>query len=60
MPNVFPETGEAFQDLSAEVHMWLAYTMLAVAVGHVAAAFKHRWIEGHDVIRRMTFGGGRK
>ena len=31
--------------------------MLAVALGHVAAAFKHRWIDGHDVIRRMTFGG---
>jgi len=32
--------------------------MLAVAAGHVAAAFKHRWLDGHDVIRRMTFGGG--
>ena len=57
MPRIFPETGEALQDLSADVHMWLAYGMLAVAVGHVAAAFKHRWIDGHDVIRRMTFGG---
>ena len=59
MPRVFPETGEYLQDLSAKVHMWLAYTMLAVAVGHVAAAYKHRWIDGHDVIRRMTIGGGR-
>ena len=56
-PTVFPETGEYLQDLSAEVHMWLAYTMLAVAAGHVAAAYKHRWIDGHDVIHRMTFGG---
>ena len=45
------------QDLSEDVHMWLAYGMLAVAAGHVAAALKHRWIDGHDVIRRMTFGG---
>ncbi len=57
MPGIFPETGEELQDLSADVHMWLAYGMLAVALGHVAAAFKHRWIDGHDVIRRMTFGG---
>ena len=57
MPRIFPETGEALGDLAEDVHMWLAYTMLAVAAGHVAAAFKHRWFDGHDVIRRMTFGG---
>ncbi|MDE0714003.1 MAG: cytochrome b [Gammaproteobacteria bacterium] len=58
MPRVFPETGEDLQDLSEDMHMWLAYTMLAAAVGHVAAAFKHRWVDGHDVIRRMAIGGG--
>lgn len=58
MPSIFPETGEGLQNLSEDVHMWLAYTMLAVAVGHVAAAFKHRWIDGEDVIHRMAFGGG--
>ena len=58
MPRIFPETGQALQDLSEDIHMWLAYGMLAVAAGHVAAAFKHRWLDGHDVIRRMTFGGG--
>ena len=56
MPRVFPETGEYFQNLSTDVHKWLAYTMLAVAAGHVAAAFKHRWLDDHDVIGRMTFG----
>ena len=56
MPRVFPETGEALQDISEDAHMWLAYAMLAVAAGHVAAALKHRWFDGHDVIRRMTFG----
>lgn len=58
MPGVFPETGEDLQDLSEDMHMWLAYTMLAVAIGHVAAAFKHRWVDGHDVIRRMAIVGG--
>ena len=56
MPTVFPETGEDLQVLAEDVHQWLAYTMLVVAAGHVAAAFKHRWLDGHDVIRRMTFG----
>ena len=56
MPRVFPQTGEYLQDLSTDVHKWLAYTMLAVAAGHVAAAYKHRWLDGHDVIARMTFG----
>ncbi len=58
MPRVFPETGEDLQEIAEDTHRLLAYAMLAVAAGHVAAAFKHRWLEGHDVIRRMTFGGG--
>ena len=36
--------------------MWLAYAMLGVAAVHVAAVAKHRWIDRHDVLRRMTFG----
>ncbi|MYE58580.1 MAG: cytochrome B, partial [Alphaproteobacteria bacterium] len=57
MPRVFPETGEGAQELAEDAHRFLAYGMLAVAAGHVAAAFKHRWFDGHDIIRRMTFGG---
>ena len=30
MPKMFPQTGEGLQDLSADIHMWLAYGMLAV------------------------------
>ena len=56
MPSIFPEAGEFWQDWSEILHMWMAYTMLVIAVGHVAAAYKHRWIDGHDVIPRMTFG----
>ena len=61
MPTLLPETetwaGFDLDDLTETLHMWLAYIMLAVAAGHIAAAFKHRWFDGHDVIRRMTFGG---
>ena len=30
---------------------------IAAAAGHVAAALEHRRFDGHDVIRRVTFGG---
>ena len=61
MPKVFPtmETlgGYAVEDTAETVHRWLAYAMLGVAVVHVAAVAKHRWIDRRDVLRRMTFGG---
>ena len=60
LPNVFPEMetlgGYEVEDSAENVHRWLAYTMLGVAVVHVAAVAKHRWIDRHDVLRRMTFG----
>ena len=56
MPKVFPDF-EAADALIETLHMWDAYAMLALAAGHTAAAFKHRWLDGHDVIRRMTIGG---
>ncbi len=59
MPKIFPTT-EAFwgvnlESVTSTLHRWLAYTMLALAVVHVAAVLKHRWIDGHDVLHRMTF-----
>ena len=59
MPKVFPtaadpEAGSAV--LAETLHMWLAYTMLAVAVGHVAAAAKHRWWDRHNVMYRISLG----
>ncbi len=55
LPRVFP-TAEAWEDFAEGAHMWLAYAMLAFALGHVLAALKHRYLDGHDVIQRMTFG----
>ena len=64
MPKVFPtmETlaGVNLETTTATLHKWLAYTMLALAVVHVAAVIKHRWFDGHDVLYRMTFGSRRK
>ncbi|MDE0241215.1 MAG: cytochrome b [bacterium] len=55
LPRVFP-TAEAWEDFTEGAHMWMAYAMLAFALGHVAAALKHRYLDGHDVFYRMTFG----
>ena len=63
MPKIFPtmETlwGLKLETITATIHQWLAYTMLTLAVVHVAAVAKHRWIDGHDVLHRMTFGSDR-
>ena len=60
LPDLLPtvETWRGFDvgDVTELLHMWLAYTMLGVAVVHVAAVVKHRWFDRHDVLHRMTFG----
>ncbi len=62
MPKVFPtmETlgGFKLEDLTAELHGWLVWTMLAIAVIHIAAVAKHRWIDGHNVLHRISLGRG--
>ena len=58
LPKVFP-TVESWGNFAQDAHMWLAYSMLIIAGGHVLAALKHRYFDGHDVIERMTFGSRR-
>ena len=58
VPKIFP-TMETLGSLDVEeltetLHRWLAYTMLGVALVHVAAVFKHRWFDKHDILVRMT------
>lgn len=36
------------------LHHWMAFTLLAVLVGHVAMAFLHRKLRKEDVLARMT------
>mgnify|MGYP001066776624 CR=1 FL=1 len=43
----------ALGDLLRDVHAVLNYLLAAVVVGHVAAALKHHWLDGDDVLRRM-------
>ena len=60
LPRIFParETLAGIKpgDLAAEIHGSLAWTMLALAVIHIAAVAKHRWVDRHDVLHRMTLG----
>lgn len=58
VPKIFP-TMETLGSLDVEeltetLHRWLAYIMLGIAVVHVAAVFKHRWFDKHDILVRMT------
>lgn len=58
VPKIFPtmETIAGFdtEETTEAIHMWLAYTMLGVALIHVAAVIKHRWFDKHDILVRMT------
>lgn len=58
LPKLLPmmETwaGIDIEHLTSEIHELLAYGMLALVGVHIAAVVKHRWIDGHDVLYRMT------
>ena len=60
MPKLFPTMKEwggfELEIVTATLHQWGAYMMLGLAVIHILAVAKHRWIDGHDVLSRMTFG----
>ena len=60
MPKLFPtvETEAEFgaETLAGAVHGLFAWTMALLASLHVAAVVKHRWIDGIDLLPRMTFG----
>jgi cytochrome b561 len=40
-------------DLLQQVHQLLAFALVALIAGHVAAALKHHFFDGDDVLRRM-------
>ncbi len=46
-------TRKTVEDQVGVVHEWLAWTLLALAVFHVAAALKHHLIDRDDVLTRM-------
>ena len=56
LPSLLAEADDAAGELAETLHKWVAYSMLGVAVVHVAAVAKHRWIDENDVLHRMTLG----
>ncbi len=44
---------DGVRDAAVGVHYWLAYTILALAAVHAAAACKHHFIARDDTLRRM-------
>jgi cytochrome b561 len=54
-PDIAPVDADLSEAL-ARVHRYLAYALAAVLVVHVAAALKHRFVDGDATLRRM-FGG---
>ena len=55
LPTLKGRFAEQLAEAAELLHKWLAYAMLAVAIGHALAAVKHR-IGGHDAIHRMRLG----
>ena len=49
----FP-ANQAIAPRSSETHEIMAFTLLGLIVLHVVGVIKHRFIDGHDVLYRMT------
>jgi cytochrome b561 len=49
----FLERDKALAEVLKSVHVILNYTLLALVVTHAAAALKHHFIDGNDVLARM-------
>lgn len=41
------------EDLAGDIHEWLAYTLIALAVLHAVAALKHHFIDKDKTLMRM-------
>ncbi|MCZ6579353.1 MAG: cytochrome b/b6 domain-containing protein, partial [Gammaproteobacteria bacterium] len=41
------------EDISGQIHKYLAYTVIGLALLHAAAALKHHFINKDDTLRRM-------
>jgi cytochrome b561 len=57
LPDFVPVDRE-LSELIKPVHRWLAYTLAAVVVLHVAAALKHHFIDHDGLLQRMRPGRG--
>ncbi len=54
IPSLFEAKG--YESIVGEVHEWLAYATVALAIVHSAGALKHHFLDKSDVLRRMWSG----
>jgi cytochrome b561 len=47
-------------EILVQIHAFLAWTIFWIVLLHVAAAFKHHFIDADDTLRRMLIGRARK
>ncbi|MGB0901382.1 cytochrome b [Halocynthiibacter sp.] len=60
MPQIFPASlvpniAEP-EEIAELLHLWLAYGMLALVLGHILAVVKHKLIDGHNLLPRISLG----
>jgi cytochrome b561 len=55
LPRLFPENRD-IAPLSSEIHEILAFTIIGLVVLHALGVIKHRFVDKHDILYRMTFG----
>ena len=51
----FGELVENQEDVAGTIHKYAAYGIMALIIGHIAAALKHHFIDKDDTLKRMTF-----
>lgn len=54
VPFAFAEPNRDVFRVFEDVHLWMAYGMLALVVVHVLAALRHHVVKKNDVMRRMS------
>lgn len=55
LPRLFPEDREIAPQAS-ETHEMMAFIIIGLVVLHVLGVLKHRFIDKHSILYRMTFG----
>lgn len=57
LPDPFQPGDRGLEEIFATMHTVFAIALVAVLLGHVAAALKHHFIDQDNVLRRMIRGG---
>ncbi len=52
IPAIFTDI-ERLEDLAGVIHEWLAYSIIALAIVHIAGALKHHFIDRDNTLQRM-------